>query len=415
MKPNNQLFLSLSTEPLAILPGFLESFLFNIANGVEGRTPTQNFGITQTTTSTGGKVMIIPIQGIITTNSYPEHGIFGMRDVQNALETAKNDSEIIGVVLYIKSPGGSMSLVAETADLIFEFPKPIEAYCEELVASSAYYLAAATDKITVTPRSTIVGNVGSKISYMNTDGIYEQMGAKLIEVYGTKAVNKDLGHNDAKAGKPDKLRKILIDPANQMFIDDVLRYRPQLTESQLDGMVWYSEDAVKNNFADATGTLQDVIKGFNFSNNNVKNTMGQLVKLTFEEGTIAHTIAKAIAVTETEPATPAATPPVEVPAPVAVLPIIPAITTPEQNPLEARLQVLEANLTQKDTVIAVLQAELVTAKSVNPAATRITAIQEGIDPVAGKNAENIPDYRQTDAEFFANAGIKKPDATATTK
>ncbi len=417
MNTNNQLFLSLSTEPLAIMPGYLESFLFNIENGVENKVLTQNFGVSQATSSTGGKLMIIQIQGVIMADSYAEYGILGMKDVQKLLETAKNDSEISGVILHIKkSPGGSMSLVPETADMIFAFPKPIQTYAEELVASSAYYLAAATDKITVTPRTTIVGNVGSKVNTMFTEGIWEKAGAKYVEVYGTKATNKDIGFSDAKAGKPEKLRKILIDPANGMFVKDVLKYRPQLKEEQLDGMIWYSEDAVKQNYADATGSLQDVINGFNFSNNNVTNQMKK-VTLTFDEGTVGYSIAKAFAIKDT---TPEATVPEATAEPVApaaatpepVAPVAGAFTTPEPTSVEARLATLEASIREKDTAIGTLTAQLVAAKSVNPAVLRTAGQQEGLDPKAGKTTEAIADWRETDAELYEKYGhtmeVKKP-------
>ncbi|GAB2648642.1 hypothetical protein GCM10027035_48010 [Emticicia sediminis] len=393
------------------MPGYLESFLFNIENGVENKVLTQNFGVSQATSGTGGKLMIIQIQGVIMADSYAEYGILGMKDVQKLLETAKNDNEISGVILYIKkSPGGSMNMVAETADMIYAFPKPIETYAEELVASSAYYLAAATDKITVSARSTIVGNVGSKVVTMFTEGIWEKAGAKYVEVYGTKAVNKDIGFTDAKAGKPEKLRQILINPANDMFINDVLKYRPKIKESQLDGMIWYSEDAVKQNYADATGTLQDVINGFNFSNNNVNNQM-EKVTLTFEKGTVGYSIAKAFAINDATPeaANPEATvepvaPVAATPSPEQAAPVLETPATPESNSIEARLAALEAKITEKDIAIGTLTTQLVAAKSVNPAALRTTTQQEGLDPKAGKDASDIPDWRQTDAELYEKYG-----------
>ncbi|MER0442693.1 S49 family peptidase [Emticicia sp. W12TSBA100-4] len=411
MNTNNQLFLSLSTEPLAIMPGYLESFLFNIENGVESKIATQNFWVSQATSSNGGKIMIIQIQGVIMADSYAEYGIMGMKDLQKLLETAKNDSEISGVILHIKkSPGGSMNMVAETADMIYAFPKPIETYAEELVASSAYYLAAATDKITVSARSTIVGNVGSKVVTMFTEGIWEKAGAKYVEVYGTKAVNKDIGFTEAKAGKPEKLRQILINPANDMFINDVLKYRPKLKESQLDGMIWYSEDAVKQNYADATGSLQDVINGFNFSNNNVNNQM-EKVTLTFEKGTVGYSIAKAFAINDASPeaANPEATvepvaPVAATPSPEPAAPVAATPATPEPNSIEARLEALEAKITEKDIAIATLTTQLVAAKTVNPAVGRTTQQQQGLDPKAGKDASDIPDWRQTDAELYEKYG-----------
>lgn len=406
MKTNNQLFLSLSTEPLAIMPGYLESFLFNIENSVENKIPTQNFGVSQVASSTGGNIMIIRIQGVIMADSYPEYGIMGMKDVQKLLEAAKNDSEITGVILHIlKSPGGSMSLVAETADLIYAFPKPIETYAEELVASSAYYLAAATNKITVTPRSTIVGNVGSKITTMFIEGMWEKQGAKYVEVYGTKAKNKDIGFNDAKDGKPEKLRQILIDPANEMFIKDVLKYRPQMQESQLDGMIWYSEDAVKQNFADATGSLQDVINGFNISNNKVNNNM-EKVTLTFEKGTVGYSIAKAFAINDSTPAATAETVAPETETPAATVETVEEVAGVPDVSAESRLAILEAFLKEKDTAIATLTTQLVAAQSTNPSAQRLQAIQDGQDPKAGvQEVEDADGWRITEASYREKLGF----------
>lgn len=257
---------ALCSEPLMILSNHLEPF---IASCVFSDTKfVDNLTETAETHQGGGMIQVINVKSVTTNNSDIERGIFGYRDIANAINLGNADPKISAHVLYIKSPGGSVTGLAEVADIIHASEKPVYAYIDELGASAAYYLAAAATEIWTTPRSSLIGNIGSVVRTIDLTGILEKFGAKSIEVFGTDAVNKDLGFNDAKNGNPEKLRSLLVDPANNMFTSDLARYRPSLSKDFMDGAVHYSEAALQNGLVDHLGTFPDMLNAIATKLNN---------------------------------------------------------------------------------------------------------------------------------------------------
>ena len=81
---------------------------------------------------------------------------------QNEFQALANDPQVGAILLEIDSPGGSVDLVEETAQMIRDArraSRPIVALANTMAASAAYWLAAATDEIVVTPSGT-VGSIG---------------------------------------------------------------------------------------------------------------------------------------------------------------------------------------------------------------------------------------------------------------
>jgi protease-4 len=95
--------------------------------------------------------------------------------VRQALDEAANDPAVRAVVLEISSPGGE---VTASEDMYFEVlrlrdSKPVVAAINEMAASGAYYIAAATDRIYAKPGS-MVGNIGV-ISILPEPDIVDEM------------------------------------------------------------------------------------------------------------------------------------------------------------------------------------------------------------------------------------------------
>ncbi|MFC2031187.1 S49 family peptidase [Chloroflexota bacterium] len=81
--------------------------------------------------------------------------------LSDALEEAKSDRAVRGVVLDISSPGGE---VTASEGLYFDVLSlreavPVVASVDEMAASGAYYVASAADRIYAKPAS-MVGNIG---------------------------------------------------------------------------------------------------------------------------------------------------------------------------------------------------------------------------------------------------------------
>lgn len=372
----------MAKELFSIAPNHLESFLIS-AVFPEDKVDMPVSELQQLGDE-DHQVNVIPVKGVLMDESHPNHGIFGYRAMAQAHINGENNPKVLAHVLYINSPGGGVSGLAEFADQIHSSSKPVYAYIDKLGASAAYYIAAAAGHIMTSSRSSLIGNIGSKMSTFDLMGILENWGAKRVEVYGTKATHKDLGFKEAKEGKPEKLRSIMVDPANEMFVQDLAKYRPTLSEDFKNGMVYFSEDALSKKLVDSLGTYADLLNQIasdlqikQSSQMSKKVTMlvpsslvgglklmgGEVVETPSSDSPNSETTAEAEAPAATAPEAKAEAPKAEAPA---------------ENPLQAEVNSLKAQLKNKDEEVAGMKASL-EALSNNPAAQRTESRQKGND------------------------------------
>lgn len=109
-------------------------------------------------------IAILPIHGFITRRSTFWSQLFGgtaLSEVEDAMRAAVADSTIKAIVLDVDSPGGSVTGVHETFEIIraANAVKPVHAAISGLGASAAYWLASAASTIAVSP-SAEVGSIG---------------------------------------------------------------------------------------------------------------------------------------------------------------------------------------------------------------------------------------------------------------
>lgn len=92
----------------------------------------------------------------------------GYDEVTERLLGACADAAVAAVVLSIDSPGGDVAGLAEACKRVraayTSAAKPLLAYCDEMAASAAYYLAATCDGI-YAPASGLVGSIGAYIAH----------------------------------------------------------------------------------------------------------------------------------------------------------------------------------------------------------------------------------------------------------
>ena len=124
--------------------------------------------------STGDKVVVIPIEGMITLNgggtlfSSSASG----EDIVNKIETAESDSNVKAIVLEINSPGGTVLGSKIVADKVQSVEKPVVAVITESGTSGAYWIASQADAI-VADELSIVGSIGVIGSYLEFSGLLD--------------------------------------------------------------------------------------------------------------------------------------------------------------------------------------------------------------------------------------------------
>lgn len=150
--------------------------------------------------SGGGKakahVAIIPINGEIDGDIMgPPQFSNTTRYIAEALALAKEEKNLVAVIFYINSPGGSAVASEQGYRLIKQFREKeqqvhVFAYVSQGAYSGGYYLALGADKIVVDPGAE-VGNIGVIMHSLNTYEIGKMFGVKDVTI--KSGLHKDAG------------------------------------------------------------------------------------------------------------------------------------------------------------------------------------------------------------------------------
>jgi protease-4 len=216
----------------------------------------------------GPHTALVEIDGEISASA------LGSADNINAsLQDAFDDPDTRAVILRIDSPGGSpvqaSQINAEIRRLRAKYRNiPIYAVCDDMCASAAYYIAAAADRIYVSPAS-LVGSIGVLMDGFGFDGIMGKLGVtrRLL----TAGANK--GFLDPYSPLPDDQKAYalaMLEQIHQQFIAAVKAGRGarlKITDQTFSGLVWTGESAVQqglaDGFGDTDGVARDVVHNDN--------------------------------------------------------------------------------------------------------------------------------------------------------
>lgn len=123
----------------------------------------------------------------------PMFGVTGYGDIQEALVAAVRNPDVKSIMLVIKSGGGAVSGVSETAKFIQNVDKfkPVIAYSPSTMASAALWLGVAARE-TYVSTTTIAGSIGTIMVMMSRYEQLKQDGIDAVVVRSGKL--KALGH-----------------------------------------------------------------------------------------------------------------------------------------------------------------------------------------------------------------------------
>ena len=133
-------------------------------------------------------VGIVPIVGVIGKGLSPLEKMMGavdVNDVSAAIDAFAANPEVEKIALQVSSPGGTVTGVEELANKIRNLEKPTMAYTDSEMASAAYWISSAADKVTVSPSST-VGSVGVYIAIPDYSEAAKMQGIKMVVIKSGK-------------------------------------------------------------------------------------------------------------------------------------------------------------------------------------------------------------------------------------
>jgi len=191
---------------------------------------------------------------------------FSAEKVVPELTRAFKDKDAKGVVLLINSPGGSPVQASIIHDKIMQlkekYHKEVIVIGEDTLASGAYLVATAADKIFVN-KDTVTGSIGVIMEGFGFEDAMSKIG--ITRRVFTAGNNKDrLDPFEAvKPGDKEKIKEVL-DAVHQDFINDVEQGRKGKLNGDpkelFSGDFWTGTQAVKLGLADATATPWEAMK-----------------------------------------------------------------------------------------------------------------------------------------------------------
>ncbi len=205
-------------------------------------------------------IAVIPIKDVITKYDV-ECGPRGTETISRWIQGALNDPNVTAIVLDIDSPGGAANATQQISQIIKEAGKPVIAYSGNgITASAAYWIASSANEIYATFDTDEIGSIGTYVTIADYKKYFEAQGLKLHEVYATRSTEKNLEFRKALDGDYELLKKNLLDPFNESFINTVKENRPGISEKVFTGKLFMAKDALKMGLIDGIKSFPEVLQ-----------------------------------------------------------------------------------------------------------------------------------------------------------
>lgn len=181
----------------------------------------------------------------------------------DALDKVARDDNVVGMIVHIDSPGGTMV----GGEALFEAlrrigkTRPIVAEMGTVAASGGYMTAIAADHI-VARRGTVTGSIGVIFQSMNVNGALEKLGVEPVTI---KSAPLKASPNpfEPTTDEARKVMKGLISDMFDVFVGMVADRRHMdidKVRKLADGRVYTGRQAVENGLIDEIGGRRAALK-----------------------------------------------------------------------------------------------------------------------------------------------------------
>ena len=236
-----------------------------ICLGLIGIFISSLFGSKNNTEVARKNIAIIKIQGPLygmTVDSLTGR-INGADAIMNQLISARDDASIVGVLIRMDTPGGSVTAAEEIAAEIEKLRskgKYVVTSMGDTAASAGYWLASCTDYIFANP-STLTGSIGVYIPYMNIEELYKKIGVSQNRI--KSGAFKDMLATDRPMREDErKVLQTMVDEMYDSFVKQIAKGR-NLSEEKVrelaDGRIYTGKQAKELALVDELGNYYDAL------------------------------------------------------------------------------------------------------------------------------------------------------------
>lgn len=242
-------------------------------------------------------VAIISIDSVLTKSRTFFSSLFGgtsMRDIGNQIDMAMADTEVHDIILAIDSPGGTVDGTQELVAKIGSHRgngKSIVAVGDGIMASAAYWIASAADKIYIANDTTSVGSIGVVATHVDVSEQDKQFGEKWTEI--TAGAYKRIASNHAPLTVEGReYIQSQVDHIYSVFVQSVAANRGKDSVEDIlpaaDGKIFIGQQAVEVGLVDGiqniTVTANQLIKEFNMNKEEFQVKHPELFQSIVDEG-----------------------------------------------------------------------------------------------------------------------------------
>ena len=187
---------------------------------------------------------IIPVVGVIGKGLSPLEKMMGAVDVNEiseALDAFAASPEVEKVALQISSPGGTVTGVEELANKVRSFGKPTLAYTDSEMASAAYWIGSAADRVVASPSST-VGSIGVYMAIPDYSEAAKMAGIKMVVIKSGKFKGAGIEGTTLDEGQMANLQES-VDEIHSEFKAAVLMKRKMVKAEAMEGQTFSGKQA----------------------------------------------------------------------------------------------------------------------------------------------------------------------------
>jgi len=180
-------------------------------------------------------------------------------DLLDTLKRYREAPDVVGVVLRIDSPGGSVASAQEGYDAVraLRETKPVVATFGNTAASAAYYIASGATTIVASP-GTLTGSIGAIMEFPYVGPLAEKLGVDATVV--KSGPFKDIGSPVRRLGGEERaLLQKMVDDVLRQFVEAVASGRGLSVEqvrALADGRVFSGAQAKDAGLVDQLGGLE---------------------------------------------------------------------------------------------------------------------------------------------------------------
>jgi signal peptide peptidase SppA len=235
-----------------------EALLIDPAKANDHRILAEKFGFTDMLAQLFGEVPkayiaedgtgVIPIAGVIGKGLSPIEKMTGAVDVNaiaDAIDEFSANPQVTRIAFQVSSPGGTVTGVEELSNKVRNISKPTMAYTDSEMASAAYWVASAADKVVASPSST-VGSIGVYMTIADMTEMAKAQGIKMVVIKSGKFKGAGIPGTSLSEEQVANLQQG-VDEIHADFKASVLQTRKLVKAEDMEGQVFSGKQAAQRN------------------------------------------------------------------------------------------------------------------------------------------------------------------------